>query len=472
MASFVDSQVFTDPGTTLADSHTASAGGLELFLCASERGTTGTSPGTLSYGGVNALATTGGPVTALCQTPSGQRAHRWYHIPRANHPGPGTHAISCVWAGVDNVAVCVVEVSATGEVTITANNQSSTNATVPITAGDGDLTIGCAQANSATPAFAPVNGQTEYEESVWYSNSGHVIGVQTGAQTAASWTGAGSICASAFVIHEESSGLEEIELGGEALGGGQISSAAAALVTMAGALMGGARVVGSLEPRISAEASARGAAQVPAAATPSLVADAATRGAGQASSDATPSLFADAGVRGAGQASSAATPSLVAFASSVGGSRVTVAAVPSLTLAGSAQGAGRVSSEAPPIVLEGAARGAGRVMGSVSVLATAAGSTRGAARASASAVVTSIASGAARAAGRILGALRVLVGLGGDARAAGRVTGGEGEIEYEPSPPGRTRLAARGALRSRVAARTRRRTRIAAGLPARTKVAR
>lgn len=211
MASFVDSQVFTDPGTTLADSHTASAAH-ELFLCASQRGTTGTSPGTLSYGGVDALTGTGGPITALCQTPSGQRAHRWYHIPRANHPGPGTHAISCVWAGVDNVAVCVVEVSATGEVTITANNQSSTNATVPITAGDGDLTIGCAQANSATPAFAPVNGQTEYEESVWYNNSGHVIGVQTGAQTAASWTGAGSICASAFVIHEESAEPDPIPI--------------------------------------------------------------------------------------------------------------------------------------------------------------------------------------------------------------------------------------------------------------------
>lgn len=204
MASFVSAAVVTDAGTSLSDTHTATSAGLELFLCAAERGTTGTSPSVLTYGGVNALATTGGPITALAGTASGQRVHRWYHIPRANHPGTGSHAIACTWAGVDNIAVAVIEVSATGTVTIPSSNQSSTNATVAITAGDGDLTIGCAQANSATPAFAPVNGQTEYLESVWFASSGHVVGVQTGTQTAASWTGAGSICASAFVVHEES----------------------------------------------------------------------------------------------------------------------------------------------------------------------------------------------------------------------------------------------------------------------------
>src|SRR5690606_6266121 len=156
---FVGAALVTANSESLSVSHTASAGDVEIFLCASERGASaGTSPGTLTYGGVNALATTGGPVTDLCQIAAAQRAHRWYHIPRANHPGSGSRTVAMTWAGADNVAVAVIEVSATGTVTITDDNQSSADATVPITAGAGDLTIGCAQANSATPAFSPVNG--------------------------------------------------------------------------------------------------------------------------------------------------------------------------------------------------------------------------------------------------------------------------------------------------------------------------
>lgn len=204
MASITGTPVVVAPGGT----HTASAGGLEVFLCASERGISNTSPTVLSYGGVDALTGTGGPVTALAQIVASGRAHRWYHIPRANHPGSGARTVACTWAGTDNVAIAVIEVSATGIVSITSNNQNSSGATVAITAGSGDLTLGCGQANSATPAFSPSSGQTEYLESVWYNNTGHVIGAQTGAQTAASWTGAGSLCASAFVIHEEPDGPE------------------------------------------------------------------------------------------------------------------------------------------------------------------------------------------------------------------------------------------------------------------------
>jgi hypothetical protein len=198
--------VYTDAGTALADTHTASAAGLELVLCVAERGTTGTSPSALTYGGVVIVGASavGAPITELIGTASGQRVHRWYHLPRAFHPGTGTHAVACAWAGVDNIAVAILEVSATGTITFPSSNQAASG-TVAITAGSGDLTIGCAQGNSATPAFAPVNGQTEYLESVWFASSGHVVGVQTGTQTAASWTGAGSICASAFVVHEESS---------------------------------------------------------------------------------------------------------------------------------------------------------------------------------------------------------------------------------------------------------------------------
>lgn len=196
--------VVTDAGTVLADTHTASAAGLELALCVAERGTTGTSPSVLTYGGVNALAN---PITALIGTASGQRVHRWYRIPKASHPGTGTHVVACTWAGVDNIAVAILEISSTGTLSYPSSNQAASG-TVAITAGSGDLTIGCAQGNSATPAFAPVNGQTEYLESVWFASSGHVVGVQTGVQTAASWTGAGSICASAFVVHEESSGSD------------------------------------------------------------------------------------------------------------------------------------------------------------------------------------------------------------------------------------------------------------------------
>lgn len=204
MASFVSATlVGTVASTSFSIAHTASAGDVEVFICVAERGTTGTSPSALSYGGVNVL-TSGVAVTALATTPSGQRCHRWYHLPRALHPGAGSRTVACTWAGVDNIAVAVIEVSATGTVTIPSNNQAASG-TVAITAGSGDLTIGCAQGNSATPAFSPSSGQTEYLESVWFASSGHVVGVQTGTQTAASWTGAGSICASAFVVHEESS---------------------------------------------------------------------------------------------------------------------------------------------------------------------------------------------------------------------------------------------------------------------------
>lgn len=212
--------VGTVAGTSFSGSHTASAGDREVLICAAQRGTSGTNPTALTYGGVDVL-TAGTPVTPLCQTASGQRAHRWYHLPRALHPGAGSRAVTCSWAGVDNIAVAVIEVSADGTVSFPSNNQNSAGGTVSITALIDELTIGCAQGNSATPAFAPVNGQTEYLESVWFASSGHVIGVQTGAQSAASWTGAGSICASAFVMRNtvasHSLGFDAIMTGAPAL---------------------------------------------------------------------------------------------------------------------------------------------------------------------------------------------------------------------------------------------------------------
>lgn len=258
MASLVSATlVGTVASTSFSIAHTASAGGLEVFICVAERGTTGTSPSALTYGGVDVL-TLGTPVTLLTQTPSGQRVHRWYHLPRALHPGSGSRTVTCTWAGVDNIAIAVIEVSATGVVTIPSSNQSSTNATVPITAGSGDLTIGCAQGNSATPAFAPVNGQTEYLESVWFASSGHVVGVQTGVQTAASWTGAGSICASAFVVHEEASGGDDTtaDIAGVLLAlEGSVSAALAIDATIAGSTLA---LVGDVAVSLSIGASAAG----------------------------------------------------------------------------------------------------------------------------------------------------------------------------------------------------------------------
>lgn len=260
------------------------------FVVASERGISGTSPSAVSYGGVSILAN---PVTALTQITSASRAHRVYHLPKGSHPGAGSHTVAVTWGGGDHIGVGIVEVQADGTITFTTNsadNQGST-ITVPITSVLGDLVISVAQANSAT-TFTPSNGQTEYGEGAWYLNTAHVIGVQTGVQTAASWGSAGSTCGSAFVIHEEvdaedAEGAEQTQLAptnqlegaplitiattaqiallNQLAGAPIVPGAAQALLAPTNQLAGAPIVVGYLEQRGGSIGSAEGSPVVAAA---------------------------------------------------------------------------------------------------------------------------------------------------------------------------------------------------------------
>lgn len=292
--------------TNFSAAYTALGGGRGVVVIASQRGgNPGTSPSALTFGGVDLLDPLNadpyhGPAAGLAEITGSARAHRAYWLPANLHPGSGSRTVACTWAAVDNIAVSVIEVLADGELSIADSDQLSNQGSplnLGITAGAGDVTITVCQGNSASPNFQPQSGQSEFLESAWYTNTGHVVGIQTGAQTATNWTAAGSTCISAFVLHETLA--DEIEGEAETIGGGSTS--------------------GSGSPQVTATCSSVGGGSTSSAGSSVFVGAVSSVGGGSSSAEGAPRFVAVLSSLGGGSTSSAGSPTVTGEGSSIGG---------------------------------------------------------------------------------------------------------------------------------------------------------
>lgn len=251
--------VVTQASTPLSQSVTL-AGDADIYLFVTQRGSGTTAPSAVSVGGVSATSVTG---TAGGISGS-SRYCGWWRIARASNPGSGSRTVAVTWAGIDNIGVGVLEFRgdgtlSTGGVAAATNDDGSLTLALSVAAVSGDVTISGAMANSGI-SWTPASGQTEYLESVWYSNTGHVIGVQTGAQTNANWTGSGSTGGGALVIQEASSGVTVNATGsgaGVAVAAGSVTLSASLAAT--GSAAAQALAAGQAAPSVSLAASGQAA---------------------------------------------------------------------------------------------------------------------------------------------------------------------------------------------------------------------
>src|SRR5690606_23975261 len=120
-----------------SQSYSATGGGGVLLICSERGAAAGTSPSSLTYGGVDVLSL--GTAGVLGQIAASQRGHRMYFLAAADAPpGSGSRTVTMSWLGADNTDVAIIEVFASGEVTVADAAANTAGGSVSVTAGADD----------------------------------------------------------------------------------------------------------------------------------------------------------------------------------------------------------------------------------------------------------------------------------------------------------------------------------------------
>jgi hypothetical protein len=420
----------TQAGTSLSQSLT-SAGDADLYFLVTQRGGSG-SPTTVTYKSVTATAAGG-----LFQITGSARFGRWYRIARASAPAAGSGTMAVSWAGVDNIGVGLVEYRGdAGSLSVTSSTEAN-NASTPIiltlTALSGDVTLAGCTSNSASPAFTPTSGQTEFLESAWYSNTGHVIGELFGASLAIAWTASGSTCGGALVIHETivdgamvGDAAMPLAAAGTLTGAGALAGDASAALALAGALTGAGALSGDAVVALALSGALTGAGVLAGDAALPIVLTGALSGAGALAGDSPLPLVLSGTLSGAGALAGDSALALALSGALSGSGALTGDAPMQLALSGTLTALSPdalVGDASMPLALSGALLGAGTLAGDAPAALALSGSLTGSAAASGAATLPLVAQGTLTGSGALTGAAAMDLALSGTLTALPSLSG-------------------------------------------------